>query len=122
MSRFAALRALEANWDGDGAKPIAEAAIDAAGALIDAAARRVCSQRAAEPWAIAGLPSGGVVLEWRTAGGACLAVDIDPDGRTFGYLSIEQPPEASERIYTEADDAPVDVILDHLVRAHGRVS
>jgi hypothetical protein len=84
--QLAALREFEPDWDGAGANAPVEEALIRAGRLVGAvvAQRADAQSRAIAPFAIAPLPDGGVLVEWRRPDQA-IAVFVLANGR-FDYL------------------------------------
>lgn len=107
-----ALAALAVDWDGQGSPAPTSTARRLALLLLDLVAnefQQVGTERL-EPFAVAGMPGGGVFLEWRGPR-VDLEVHIGPAGE-LGHL-VEDRRE-SERRFHESDAVSLSQILSQL--------
>jgi hypothetical protein len=107
-----ALAALAVDWDGQGSPAPSSTARGVAHLLLDLAADQFQQVGAArlEPFAVAGMPGGGVFLEWRGPR-VDLEVHIGPAGE-LGYLVEDR--RAPEHRFHESDTASLSLILNQL--------
>ncbi len=115
LRRIAEFASLPADWDAEGADPLAARAVAEACLLIEAVAERQ-EQRTGirqAPWTSSPLPDGGVQVEW-LGRSARVDVEIAPDG-TFAYM-VKRGSGANAE-YEEAPEVERNALLDVIARA-----
>jgi hypothetical protein len=111
--RLQRLRRLEADWDDEGGRAPSALAIKTASQVIRAAERLKGSQSTeATPYDVSPVPSGGVMLEWRSDT-TVLQLEVGCDGK-FGYLLVEG--QGASRKFTERENVASNEMIDLLGR------
>lgn len=108
------LAELEHGWGGSGEPPPSSQAINTVQRLAEDAVQRfgATSGANAEPWAIAPLDTGGLLSEWRGAGGD-LELHIGPGGK-IGYLLVTE--RDNVRHYEEGDGITLSAAIQLIAR------